>query len=113
MLEIGKDLTIYISYGDIFDVTFKIKGLTIEENSKFYLAIKKESADEEPCYLKQLSRVNLDTNSVRIIIESAEMAKFAVGKYYYDLCYIVEGNKKTLNYPARLIVREVVHNEWS
>lgn len=113
MLEVNKDLTINISYGDILDVTFKISGLEIIKEAKFYLSIKKDLEDEECAYIKQLSYVNTEENSVRIVIQSADMERFTVGKYYYDLVYEVDGNRRTLNYPARLVVREVVHNDWS
>lgn len=113
MLEIEKDLTINISYGDILDVTFNITGLTINQDAEFYLSIKKSLHDEDCAYIKQLSFIDFEKNSVRIVIESADMERFTVGKYYYDLVYKVEGNRRTLNYPARLVVREVVHDEWS
>lgn len=112
MLEIGKDLTINISYGDILDVTFKITGLSINKDAEFYLSIKRDLSDEECAYIKQLSYIDFDTNSVRIVIQSEDMERFIVGKYYYDLVYKVGDNRRTLNYPARLVVREVVHNEY-
>lgn len=113
MIEISENLTITISYGDILDVTFDIEGLKIEEDSRFVLSIKKDLDDPQPSFLKQLSYIDFESNSVRIVIDSEDMEKFEVGKWYYDLVYIVGQNRRTLNYPSRLVVKEVVHNEFS
>lgn len=113
MLKVSKDLTIDISYGDIFDVPFKVTGLEIAEDAKFYFAVSKILLDPSPLILEQCSHISREANSVRIVIESAEMKRLPPGKYYYELYYKVGENRRALNYPARLVVWEVVHNEWS
>lgn len=111
MLEIDRALTITISQGDVFDVTFDIDGLTLDAAAVVYLTVKKDLSDKEPMLLKQCTSVDVEKNQIRVIIESPEMETLPVGKYYHDLVYKIGENKRTLYYPARLIVEEVVHNE--
>lgn len=112
MLEIdSKTLTITISQGDIFDMTFDIEELALDASAEVYLTVKKDLADKDPILLKQCTSVNVEKNQIRVTIESPEMETLPVGKYYYDLLYKVGKNKRTLCYPLRLDVVEVVHNE--
>lgn len=100
-----------IFHTEIFlDITFKIKGLALAEDSSIYLSIKKRLQDPEPLVLKQCNLIDTTANSVRIVIDSAEMEKLQVGQYFYDLVYEQDGNRRTLNYAAWLTVHEVAHN---
>ena len=110
MLEVDENLVISISHGDLLDITFNVNGIELEAGGEVYLTVKENWKDETPCLIKQCSRIDADANKVRVIIPSAEMKKLKVGKYFYDLVYILGGNKRTLNYPARFIVREVVND---
>lgn len=110
MLEVNKKLQIDISYGDFLDITFKVKGLALAETAQIYLSVKKELQALEPLILKECNLIDPETNSVRIVIGSSEMEKLGVGRYFYDLVYEVDGNRRTLNYASSLIVHEVVHN---
>lgn len=111
MLEVDRTLTITISQGDVFDVTFDISGLVLDASAEIYLTIKKDLSDREPILLKQCTSVDVEKKQIRVIIESPEMETIPVGKYYHDLVYKLGQNKRTLYYPARLSVEEVVHNE--
>ena len=111
MLEIDSKLTITISQGDVFDMTFDVDGLTLDETAEVYLTVKKELTDKDPILLKQCNSIDIEKNQIRVTIESPEMETLPVGKYYHDLVYKVGANKRTLYYPARLVVEEVVHNE--
>lgn len=114
MFEVDtKKLTITISKGDVLDVTFKVNGLELLEQAEIFLTIKESLEDEDALLLTQCKSIDTETNSVRVFIKSSEMCKLDAGRYYYDLVYKVDGNTRTLNYPACLIVREVVHNEYS
>ena len=110
MLEVDENLVISISHGDLLDITFNVNGIELDAGGEVYLTVKENWKDETPCLVKQCSRICADANKVRVIIPSAEMKKLKVGKYFYDLAYTVGGNKRTLNYPARFIVREVVND---
>lgn len=112
MLEVdARTLTITISHGDVFDMTFEISEFTLNPSAEAYLTIKRDLSDRDPILLKQCTSIDAEKNEIRVIIESPEMETIPVGKYYHDLVYKLGKNKRTLWYPARLIVEEVVHNE--
>lgn len=110
MLEIDENLVISISQGDLLDITFNVNGIDLNAGGEVYLTVKEKWQDETPCIFKQCSRIDGYANKVRVIVPSSEMQGLKIGVYYYDLVYKVGRNKRTLNYPARFIVREVVND---
>lgn len=111
MLEIDENLVITISKGDLLDITYNVTGIVLNSDAEIYLSIKENWLSEKPLILKQCSGVHGYANKIRVIIPSSEMASLRGGIYYYDLVYKVGKNKRTLIYPTRFIVREVMHNE--
>jgi hypothetical protein len=100
MIEIN-DLSIKMSKGDLFDITFVIEeGLTVEPDMKFTLSIKKRNG-REPL-------VQLEPNMIvgqKIRFTSYLVGELPAGNYIYDISLPA----KTLNWIANLEVREVAH----
>lgn len=111
MLEIDKNLVISISQGDLLDITYNVEGIMLGCDAKIYMSIKENLLSEKPLLVKQCSGVYGAPNKIRVIIPSSEMACLRGGIYYYDLVYKVGKNKRTLIYPTRFMVREVIHDE--
>ena len=108
MLQVkGNDL--YISYGDTLDVIFRVVGFEVELTDKIRFTVKDEVYDKEPLVEKEFT--NIEGTDINIVLSSEEMKKINVGTNYYDLLCIKEDNKVTLNFPAKLVVERVVHNE--
>lgn len=110
MLEVDENLVITISQGDLLDITYNVSGIVLNSDSEIYMSIKENWLSEKPLLLKQCSGVYGAANKIRVIIPSSEMACLKGGIYYYDLVYKVGKNKRTLIYPTRFIVREVLHD---
>ena len=111
MVEFDKeDLTIVMSQGDFLDLTFPIRHVRLSVEGSLYFTVKQERDDEQPIIIKKFAGVDYRTNRARIILTSDETSVLIAGKYYYDIVYIQGDNKITENYPARLIVCEVIHN---
>ena len=112
MITIDKNKNITISKGDIFDVTFKLNGLTLSSEDSIYFSVKDKLIDEEAQLTHKVLNTDISTNSFRVIIPTSEMQALEVGQYLYDLVYInKEGNKRTLIDPSFLIIKEVIHND--
>lgn len=111
MLEVDENLMISISQGDLLDITYNVTGIVLSSEAEIYLSIKENWLSEKPLLMKQCSGVYGAANKIRVIIPSSEMSCLRGGIYYYDLVYKVGENKRTLIYPTRFIVREVIHDE--
>ena len=103
----GNDIS--ISYRDTFDLIFNIVGFEIEETDRIIFTIKDELFDEAPIIREEFT--GLSGTSINIVVSSEEMKKLKLGTNYYDLLCVKNDNKVTLNFPAKLIVEKVVHNE--
>lgn len=110
MLKVGKDMSIEVSQGDYFDITFNISGLTLELGAQVFFAVKKAPSDDLPTLLRQEATVNQETNSVRVVVESFPMSQLKAGEYVYDLTYFKGTNRRTLLFPKAFTVRGVVDN---
>lgn len=110
MIKIGKNLSIEVSQGDQFDVTFKINGLTLEAGATVHFAVKKTPTNDQPILLLNEGTISTETNSVRFVVPSASMDDIATGEYVYDLTYINGENRRSLLYPTAFIVRGVVND---
>ena len=111
MLEVDKNLVITISKGDLLDITYNVTGIVLNSDAEIYMSIKENWLSEKPLLVKQCSGVYGTANKIRVILTSSEMDCLKGGVYYYDIVYKVGKNKRTLIYPTRFIVREVIHDE--
>lgn len=106
---ITKGDKIIISKGDTFDVPFTLQCYQLKKDDEIIFTIKKTVIDDK--VLIQKSYSGLEGNYVRVRIPADEMAALEVGKYTYDLVCLSSGIKITLNFPATLIIKGVIHNE--
>lgn len=108
MLQVkGNDIV--ISYGDTLDIVFRVTGFEIVPSDRIIFSVKNELFDEDTVITKEFT--NIEGTDINIIISSEEMKKLSYGINYYDILCINADNKVTLNFPAKLIVEKVVHNE--
>lgn len=108
MIQIkGND--IIISQNDTFNVTFRLTGFEIAKTDTIIFTVKNELFDQEVLLEKQFS--NISGSDINIIITAEEMKKIPLGINYYDLLCLSSGTKTTLNFPSKLIVQKVVHND--
>ena len=108
-------MNIVISYGDTFLVTFNIGGYLLTTTDSIKLSIKERIDSPSVLYEKVVTGVT--GSAVTIEIDSATfMAAVGKGNKVYDLLLSYgdvnpETQKQsTLNLPAKLIVKDVVHN---
>ena len=105
-------MNITMSYGDTFLVTFNIGGylLTATDSIKFSV---KERIDS-PTVLYEKTVTGVAGTSVTIEIDGETFKNVGKGNKVYDLLLSYgEGQKKnTLNFRAKLIVKDVVHNGY-
>jgi hypothetical protein len=109
-------MKITISYGDTFLVTFNLCGYSLVSTDTIKFTVKDCIDSEIELLTKELT--GLTGTAFTIEIDRLEFME-AVGKgnKVYDLLLSYgdinpETQKKnTLNFPARLIVKDVVHNE--
>lgn len=100
-----------MSAGDTFDITFLLKGYALRENDTIIFSIKEDYEDdnEEPILQKIITGVT--GNFVRVYIPANEMKTCGVGLKFYDVVLMNNGIKYTLNYPTKLYLERVVHDE--
>mgnify|MGYP000663784405 CR=1 FL=1 len=89
----GKKIS--LSKGDTFDVTFAVNGYRLQDGDSV---------------MKKIYTTFVN-NKVRVQISAEEMESLTIGSKVYDLVCITGDVKVTLNYPANLVIKEVVHNE--
>lgn len=104
MLRINRE-KITISYGDTFDVVFRLEGFELLENHKIYFTVKADLYDDNYILTKELTGLNgID---IPVVISSDDMKKIPIGINYYDLvCITADGTVITLTSPSQLIVEK-------
>ena len=99
MIKIN-ELSVTMSKGDLFDITFVIDGLTIDKDMDFILSIKKRNGNKP---LVQLEPSMIVGQKIRFT--SYLVGELPVGNYVYD----VSLPEKTLNWVANIEIKEVAH----
>lgn len=112
MQLVDKDKNIIISQGDVLNVPFKLNGLTLATGDTIYFSVKQRLGDDVPVITYEVNNIDFEANRFAVVIPTAIMETLNVGQYYYDITLVNEdGNKRTLNYPNKLIIKEVAHND--
>ena len=99
MIKIN-ELSVTMSKGDLFDITFVIDGLTIDKDMDFILSIKKRNGNKP---LVQLEPSMIVGHKIRFT--SYLVGELPVGNYVYD----VSLPEKTLNWISNIEIKEVAH----
>lgn len=108
MLEInGNDIR--ISKGDTFDVTFELEGYELTAEDTVIFSVKKTVFSEDVILESKIQ--SIAGAEIRVKVPANEFAKLEPGNYVYDLCVCSQTLRLTLNFPAKLIVESVVHND--
>lgn len=115
MITVDDKMNITMSYGDTFLVTFNLSGYVLQLTDSIVFSVK-ERIDSTEVLIEKLV-TNVTGTSVTVEIDS-ETFLTAVGKgnKVYDLLlsYGDENpetqKKSTLNFPAKLIIKDVAHN---
>lgn len=109
-------LKITISYGDTFLVTFNLAGYSLIATDTIVFTVKECIEDEVVLIKKEITGITGPSFTIEID-RNEFMEAVGKGSKVYDLLLSYgdinpETQKKnTLNFPARLIVKDVVHNE--
>ena len=112
MQKVDKDNNIIISQGDVLNVPFKLNGLTLTATDTIYFSVKDRLADDVPLIIHKVNNIDLDGNRFAVVVPTAVMETLTVGQYFYDITLInADENKRTLNFPTKLIIKEVAHND--
>lgn len=109
MLEI-KGQAMKMSAGDTFDITFLLKGYTLRESDTVVFSIKDDYEDDDATPLLTETITGQTGSYLRIVISADRMKQCGVGLKFYDLVLMNNGIKYTLNYPSKLWLERVVHN---
>ena len=110
MLIIDNSKNITVSCGDALEVTFTLDGLQIQKGDKICFSVKQKLTDRKACLCVDITDVDYEQNKFSVFVPSCDMG-LEPGEYVYDIVYISDGNKRTLNFPARLNIIGVVHDE--
>lgn len=110
MISVDDKMNITISYGDTFLVTFNISGYILTALDSITFSVK-ERVDSVDVLIEKVV-TGITGTTVTIEIDSETFKSVGKGNKVYDLLLSYgEGQKKnTLNFPAKLIVKDVVHN---
>lgn len=100
---------IIISKGDTFNVVFKLINAKIAQTDEIIFTVKSSLSSQEILLQKNIPYTSAD--KIEVAIGSDEMLKLKTGRNVYDLLVKSADNKTTLNFPASLYIKEVVHNE--
>lgn len=103
----GKDIK--ISYGDTFNVIFQVTGYEFKDTDVVTFTIKKGIYSSETLITKTFN--NIQNNQINVLINSDDMENLNVGDYVYDLVCQSGDVVLTLNYPSKLKIVGVVHND--
>lgn len=110
MIVIENKKNIRISKGDTLDIKFNVSGFEIKDTDTIIFSVKKEYLNDDSLLIrKELN--NIAGNKINIVLNSEEMSKLPLGTNYYDLVCISDDKKVTFNFPAKIIIERVVHNE--
>lgn len=100
---------IYISHGDTLDVVFELaEGYKVAETDSITFSVKATAGSSEVLLSKAIPFTSV--NEIAVDIPAEKMAALQVGAKVYDILVKNSNNVTTLNFPAKLIIREVVHN---
>lgn len=100
---------IKISQGDTFNVCFQVFGYEFKDTDIVVFTVKKNTFDTENLIEKTYS--DIQNNQINVMITADEMETLAVGDYVYDLACKSGEVIITLNYPSKLKIVGVVHND--
>lgn len=103
------DKNIKISKGDTFNVLFQVNGYEFKETDVVIFTIKKGIYSSDVLIEKVFN--DIQNNIINVVITANEMSKLSTGAYVYDLVCKSGNTILTLNYPAKIIITGVVHNE--
>lgn len=108
MIEIdGQD--IFISHGDTLNVLFELaEGYKVAETDSITFSVKATAGSSEVLLSKAIPFTSV--NEISVNISADEMASLGVGAKVYDILVKNSNNVVTLNFPAKLIIKEVVHD---
>ena len=103
----GQD--ILISHGDTLDVIFELaEGYKVAETDTIIFSVKTTAGSSEVLLSKTIPFTAV--NEIAVNIAAEEMVNLPVGAKVYDLLVTNADNVVTLNFPAKLIIKEVVHS---
>ena len=110
MITVDEKMNINISYGDTFLVTFNLSGYILTATDSLTFSVKERV--DSPSVLYEKTITGITGTSVTVEINSETFKTIGKGNKVYDLLlsYGEEQKKNTLNFPAKLIVKDVVHN---
>lgn len=102
------DKNIKISKGDTFNILFQVSGYEFKDTDVVIFTIKKDIYSEA---LIEKIFDNIQNNIINVVIVAKEMNKLITGEYVYDLVCKSGDTILTLNYPAKIRITGVVHND--
>lgn len=102
----NEKLNMTITQGDDFDMIYKVKGLSLEENDilQFSVRGKKKGA---PLLMVNHTDIDLANNKFRVV--SSQISNLPPGTYYYDIILLRNGTVRTMMWTALLSIEEVAH----
>lgn len=103
------DKNIKISKGDTFNILFQVSGYEFKDTDVVIFTIKKDTYSNEALIEKRFE--DIQDNIINVIVTADEMSKLTTGEYVYDLVCKSGDTILTLNYPAKIRITGVVHNE--
>lgn len=100
---------IYISHGDTLDVVFDLaEGYKVAETDSITFSVKATAGSSEVLLSKAIPFTSV--NEIVVKIPAEEMAVLSVGSKVYDVLVTNNSNVVTLNFPAKLVIKEVAPN---
>ena len=102
----NEKLNMTITQGDDFDMIYKVKGLSLEENDilQFSVRGKKKGAP-----LLMVNHTDMDLANNKFRITSSQISNLPPGTYYYDIILLRNGTVRTMMWTALLSIEEVAH----
>lgn len=102
----NEKLNMTITQGDDFDMIYKVKGLSLEENDilQFSVRGKKKGAP-----LLMVNHTDMDLANNKFRITSSQISNLPPGTYYYDIILLRDGTVRTMMWTALLSIEEVAH----
>lgn len=100
---------IKISQGDTFNIIFQVYGYEFKNTDIVVFTVKKGEYTNEP--LIQKTYENIQDNRINVVVSADEMDDLETGDYVYDLVCKSDDVILTLNYPSKLKIVGVVHDD--